>query len=512
LKVVEVAKVSARGGFNLFWGLATSTVISALGTIVIARLLSPSEYGLVTVALMAPNLVTLFRDWGVDSAIIKYTAQYRSENKMSELNNIMVAGLFFELITGFLLSLILFFLAGFIAVRIFNRPETIPLIQIASFIVFAGVLLNASQSFFTGYEKMKLSSITMVCQSVFKTVLSPLLVIFGLGAFGVILGTTISVLAAGLISILLLYVAVYRNLQDSNIDKPKIMETVKFMLRYGLPLSISVILGGLLSQFYNFLVAVYCTDAMIGNYSVATNFAILITFFSMPISTVLFPAFSKLNPKEEYETLRVVFQLSVKYASLLIVPAAAATITLSRPAISTLFGEKYSYAPLYLALLAASYLFVAFGSLSVGNLIASQGKTSINLELTLINIAFGFPLCIVLIREFGIVGLIVTKLVANIPSLLVGLWYVKKQFALMPDFISSIKILISSSLAAIFTYIIVLQLSLSDWAELLIGATTFLSIYIATIILLDTIDRIDLRNLREMAKELGPLSSLLEHV
>ncbi len=175
MKAAEMAKVSARGGFNLLWGLAVSTVISAVGIIVVARLLSPSEYGLVMVALTAPGLVTMFRDWGVDSALIKYTAQYRSENKASEVKSLLAAGLFFELISGFFLSLILFFLAGFIATNIFNRPETTPLIQVASFTVFAGALLTASQSFFTGYEKMELTSITMVCQSVLKTVLAPLL-------------------------------------------------------------------------------------------------------------------------------------------------------------------------------------------------------------------------------------------------------------------------------------------------------------------------------------------------
>jgi predicted phosphoribosyltransferase len=43
LDTAEMAKVSARGGFSLFWGLVASTVISAVGVIVIARLLSPAS-------------------------------------------------------------------------------------------------------------------------------------------------------------------------------------------------------------------------------------------------------------------------------------------------------------------------------------------------------------------------------------------------------------------------------------------------------------------------------------
>lgn len=87
IKAIKMAKVSAKGGFNLFWGLATSTIISALGVILVARLLSPPEYGIVAIALMAPNLITIFRDWGVNSATIKYPVQYKSENKTANMKS-----------------------------------------------------------------------------------------------------------------------------------------------------------------------------------------------------------------------------------------------------------------------------------------------------------------------------------------------------------------------------------------------------------------------------------------
>jgi len=64
-KAIKMARVSAKGGFNLFWGLTTSTIISAIGVIIIARLLSPPEYGIVAIAMMAPNLITILRDWSL---------------------------------------------------------------------------------------------------------------------------------------------------------------------------------------------------------------------------------------------------------------------------------------------------------------------------------------------------------------------------------------------------------------------------------------------------------------
>jgi len=504
-----MAKVSAKGGFHLFWGLAVSSIISAVGVILIARLLSPSEYGIVTIALTAPNLIMIFRDWGVNAAMIKYMAQYNSENKPANVKNILIAGLIFELALGLSLSFISFLLSGFLATSIFQRPDIKPLIEMASFTILAGALLTAAQSAFTGVEKMELNSITMVGQSIIKTVLVPILIIVGLGTFGAILGNTIAYVIIGLASILMTYLALYKKLHKLNDDRPEIVKNIKVMFKYGLPLSISAIISGFLTQFYNFLIAIYATDLLIGNYAVATNFAVLITFFATPITTILFPAFSKLDPQKEKETLRNVFQFSVKYAALLVVPAATAIITLAQPAVSTLFGEKYGDAPLFLALLAISYLYSALGNLSLGNLINSQGETKFNLKLTLVTSAIGFPLSLILIPKFGIIGLIITTLTAGIPSLIIGLHWIKKHYSVTVDWASSTKILLSSGIAAAITYAILSQLSFNSWIQLAIGITIFLSTFLISILITKAINKQDINNLKEMLSQLGPLSRLL---
>jgi hypothetical protein len=67
-KAGDIAKVSAKGGFNYLWGMVLSTVISAVGTIFIARLLGSDLYGLYVIVFTAPTLFAIFRDWGVNSA------------------------------------------------------------------------------------------------------------------------------------------------------------------------------------------------------------------------------------------------------------------------------------------------------------------------------------------------------------------------------------------------------------------------------------------------------------
>jgi len=230
------------------------------------------------------------------------------------------------------------------------------------------------------------------------------------------------------------------------------------MFRYGLPLSISTILAGFLLQFFNFMIAIYCTDFMIGNYAAALRFIVLIHFFTTPISTVLFPAFSKLNPEKEMKTLRTVFQASVKYASLLTIPATAAIMVLSKPLVFTLFGEVWTETPLFLTLYSISFLYTALGSLSLGNLLNGQGKTMVTMKLTLITLATGIPLSFLLIPRFGIIGLIITMLVYGLPTLATGLWWIRKHFGVTVDWKSSIKILAAAATSAIVTQLILSQL------------------------------------------------------
>ncbi len=503
-----MGKISARGGIHLFLGVSISSAISAIGTILVVRLLTPSEYGLYAIALMPPAFIALFRDWGVNFAITKHLAQYKSQHKIDDMKRILTSGLLFESVLGAILSIACFFLASFLAVNVFNRPELQSLIGIASISILAGALFTAAQSTFTGFERMELNSLTMICQSGFKTLLAPLLIILGYGTLGAVLGYTTAFLIAGIIGIVIIFVVFHENFRREGDETIKLTATFKTMLRYGVPLSISAILSGLLAQFYNFMIAIYCVDFMIGNYQAAVNFVVPITFLATPIATVLFPAFSKLDPQKEMKTLRTIFQYSVKYASLLTIPAAVAIMVLSKPLVFTLFGGEYTYAPAFLTLYAISYLYTAFGNLSLGNFLNGQGKTTVTMKLTIITLATGVPLGLMLIPRFGITGLIATMLVSGLPTLVTGLWWIRKHFGATVEWASSLKILAASATAALITQLILSQLHTPQWVSLIVGGIIFLIAYVVTTPLIKAVNPDDIENLRQMLSELGPLSRL----
>ena len=502
-KATEMARVSARGGFNLLWGLVVSTFISAAGTIVITYILGAEKFGLYSIALIAPTLIATFRDWGVNSAMVKYSAQYNAENN-AKIRSIFVSGFVFEILLGLSLSFLSFGLSPFLASSL-HRPTIVLLIQIASFFILSGALVNTATAAFTGMETMHLYSFMLIIQSIAKTALIVALVLLGFGTLGAVTGFTTAAMLAGLAGMLLMW-TIYKSLPKSTNSEMEIFATIKTMLKYGLPVSIGNILTGFLTVFYSYILAFYVTNnATIGNYNLAINFVVLITFFATPVTTMLFPAFSKLDYRKDNETLKNVFQYSVKYASLIVVPVTAIVIALAKPGIGTIYQNRYSEAPLFLALLSVTYLYTAFGNLSISNLLNGQGYTKFNMNLSLLTVAIGFPTGFLLISHFGVIGLIATTLTVSLPSLFIGLRFIKKHFGVSVDWASSAKILFSSIITAILTYALISQLAFSNPIRLLIGIIAFVVIFIAATIVTRTINRVDLSNLREIINVLGPL-------
>jgi len=167
---------SATGSFKLFFGKVLSTVILAVGTIILGALILDTDYGLYTIALVPSATILLFQDWGVGSAITKFCANYRATNKIEELRSVIFAALTFETATGIFLTAIALLSANFVASTMFGRPEAAFLIALAAInILFTG-LFGASKAVFVGFERMGLNSLLMICQATAAGILLPLLV------------------------------------------------------------------------------------------------------------------------------------------------------------------------------------------------------------------------------------------------------------------------------------------------------------------------------------------------
>ena len=539
-KALQMGKSSTVGSFFLLVGVVGSTVIMALGTLFLAGLLSVDELGLYGIVLIPSTTIAFFRDLGVNSAMTQRIASLRAENKHGEIHDVVLSGLVFELLSGTLLAVVCFVIAQPLAL-ILNRPDASSLIALMSVSIFASAVVSAASAIFVGFEKMKLNSFAQILQALIKTLLGPALVFLGFSVLGAVLGLVVSVVVGGLVSIMLVYVVLFRPLRKFKTVKCNIQQTLTPMLKYGIPLTLSNIVVGVLPQIFAFFMALYASDGTMGNYYAALYFSVLVTFISFPISTALFPAFSKLNPKKEPELVKTVFSSSVKYTSILLIPITMLIITLSTPLIHTLFPQdgimqslqngilqylfttdttpKFPNAPLFLSTSSIVNLFVLLGHVSLSAFQTGIGKTKQIMKQSLLSLALSLPFAYGIITYFGtlnpinealiIISGIIAIMVSIIPGLVWGLIWAWKNYHIKADFKNSGKIFTSSLIASIIAYTLTHFINASYPILLLIGAILFLLTYITITPLIGAVNYTDINNLKQMSQGLCIISKII---
>ncbi|MDH5200212.1 MAG: oligosaccharide flippase family protein, partial [Candidatus Bathyarchaeota archaeon] len=201
----EAAASYVKGGFTLFVGSLVSFIVMAVGSILVARMLSPAEYGLYGVSFVLPSFFLLFSNWGVDTALTRFVSRYSSEGRRLEIWRLIRVGLLFNVCVGVVLSLVLFLSADFLSVLVLRRPTAGEFVRLASLLVLFQSLYSTVISVLTGLERMDLRSAVGVFQAIIKGSSSPILVYMGFGVSGPLIGQVLSYFVASVVGVLLTF-------------------------------------------------------------------------------------------------------------------------------------------------------------------------------------------------------------------------------------------------------------------------------------------------------------------
>lgn len=511
----NVARASVRGYFFLFLGMTSSTIIMALSTIIVARLLGPEDYGLFTIILVVPSLFVAFTDLGISPAIIKFSSHFHMEGKDRKAANLIKTGIFFKLLFTLIISLSLFIVSEEIATYILNRPGTGNLIRITLLSLLGQAVLSSVNSAFISLDKTEKSSILMNIHAIIKAVASPLLIIIGLGIAGAIIGQGLGLFFAATSGAAILLLRTCPRLRKNSMESENITlpQGLKMMISYGAPLYLSSIMVSASTQIQSVILALFTSNINIGNYRTAQNFTILMTLLASPIATILFPAFSKLNIEKDRSSLEKMFKLSVKYTSLIIIPVSIALALLSKNVVYILYGSKYQTAPSYLSLYMLIYLYTALGKNVIRPLFNSQGDTKTTFKINLINLAISIPLALILIPTQGVPGIIISILISRLSSTIYGLNQVRRIYHINIEWISSLKILIASFFSAIPVYILLkLPLITNPVESLVFGGTLYIIFILVLAPILGAINKEDIKNIEELTKELTLIYPIIRYI
>jgi len=505
-KLVEIAEDSARGGFFLFTGNAFQLIVLAIGSIIVARLLGPENYGLLSLSLVIPLTLVGLIDLGVNSALTRFSAKLRAEGKAQLVAGMLKSGFLLKLLIGIAMSTTCFIFSDALATHVLNRPGMGFLVRLASALILFEAIFVTLNSAFIGLDRMEGSALIMNAQSIAKTALSPLLVVLGFSVVGALAGHITSYMIASLAGSLI-FSKYYKGLGKSS--NTSFSSNIKVLLHYGFPLYLSTLIPLVRGQYQTVILAFFTSNVEIGNLHIAINLSTMMNVLIFPL-TVLFPAFSKvsLNSNE----LKKAFTLAVKYTALFTVPATVLVATLSKDLVYTLYGHSYRSAPTFLSLYILTFLYTGAGSIVLGYLFGGIGETSTVFKLNLINLLVFLPLAPVLTMLYGAPGSIVALLISGFISLAYGLFIATKKIHVKPDFKASSRIYLSSFLSAIPVLAFLYVSPFNGLPNVLISGSLFLLTYLTLTPLIGAITHTDLESLKPILSRIKILWPIIRPV
>jgi O-antigen/teichoic acid export membrane protein len=502
----DMIQTYAQGTLVLVLGQMASTLISAIGTIVIARILGPSSFGILSIAQIPVSIALMFIANGVTRAIITFTAEQRHLGENQDTRNIILAGLRINLTIATIVTIVIYLASGIIANNVFHRPELEQLIKILSISILAQAAMSLSAAVFIGFEKMGVRALINISRSILNTIIGPTLVFLGFGVIGAAYGNSLPFIISGIIGTL----AVFLHLRTLPASSISLSECMKKIIRYSYPLFFSNFLAGSLRQFFKFILPFYVTASIIGNYTAAIGFNVLVNFFLTPLNTTDLPLLSKLKPKDPM--LEFVFQNLIKYKALIAFPISAAIIALSDHLTLIFYGETYNAAPLFLRLYMINYFLIGLGSQTTNRLLNSQKETKITFRRTIINLTLGLPLGILLIPRYGVVGLILTQMIAPMIGLIYSLWWVRNNYMISLDYNTILKTFISTSVGFICCLTLISLISINPWIEVFMGGSILMITYLTSILLTGALTKKNLQDIHSLLKKYEILSPLINPV
>jgi O-antigen/teichoic acid export membrane protein len=467
-----VAEKSAQGSFHLFVGNIISEVINAVTFIIVARLLTPEEMGIYGLSFVLPSLFSALSNLGLNQALTRFLARFQNEEKWDDSKRIIKNGFLFQGGISCLLAALMYFSAAPLAVVVMNRPELVEIVRTMSLLVILQSVHNMSIAVVTGLERMDLRGVMMIVFSLVRLIIAPVLVIRGYGVIGVIYGHIVGVGVATLITIIL--IVKYLREKDGRTSET-IEATLPDMLRFGFPLFISTFLNNIYFSYRGLLLAWFATNVAIGNLDIANKFLSLIGMFALPITTTIYPTFSKFRFNEHPEDMKALYNSSVRYATLLIIPATTIMAILSRPGITVLFDQRYELASGFLSLSILQYLTVGLGSLSVYAFLNSQGDTVTSFRLNTITLGLNAVLDTLFTWKWGVPGLLVALFTASMIGTFLNQYVINRKYGVSLDLLHTTRVIVLSIIGAVVTRQTLLYFAgFSDLLKISVGGIVFL--------------------------------------
>lgn len=394
-------------------------------SIILARLVTPEDYGVIALILVFTQIATVFIQSGFNTALIQ-----KKESDDTDFSSIF----YLSLLIAIICYLILFFLAPLIA-KFYNQEILTPVIRVISITLFFGAVNSVQNAFVSKTMQFK------------RFFYSSMGAVLGSGVIGVILafkGFGVWALVAQqltkdvLICFILWFTVKWR---------PKLLFSfarVKNLFNFGWKLLCSALLDSIFKNIYNLIVGKVYNSESLGFYNRGQQIPQVISSnLDGSIQSVMLPTLSANN--DNPDEVKRITRRSISTSAFVLMPCMFGLAAIAKPLVIVLLTDKWLPCVPFLQLSCISY---ALYPIHTANLtgINALGRSDIFLKLEIIkkcvillNIVITVPLGIyAMVVGQVISGFIATFINAYPNKKLMNYSYVEQWRDLMPSFILSL--------------------------------------------------------------------------
>jgi len=472
----------AKGSSVILLGGIAAAAISYILRIYLARNLSLAQFGLFYAVLAFLSFFGLFKDMGIGQALAKMIPEFQARRAFHKLKSVIAFSLLVQILTGLLISSVLFVFSDLIAVNFFHDINASNVIKILSIEFFIGfpVLRFALQ----GFQKIK--AFAFVEPSRLAIIFAIVIITGTLSAAGVALAFLIEAIIMNIV--LFIYIGkLYFSYPKSHLDFSVAKETVKF----GLILLAGGIAGAFVTYTDVLTITFFRPIEEVALYQVALPTSQLLWVFAAALGGILLPITSEMWAKKETEKLGKGVSLLIKIGFAFMVPLAAIMISFPEAVLTVLFGARYISASIALQILSIAAIFFTIYSLLFITLIGI-GKPWITAKITFFMAFLNLLLNIILVPLIGIIGAAFSTLFVYALAVILSYKNIHKEVKIHTDLISIEKIFLGGILVVLIVYGIKGALIINPILEAIVSVLISIFIYSLFILKTKTITKNDI--------------------
>lgn len=442
-----------------FWSAADTFLaqgVTFVVGIVLARLLSPEEYGLIGIVTIFTTVMLGVVDSGFSNALIR-----KKDATNDDYNTLFI----FNLAVSVVMFALLFVGAPWIA-RFFERPQLVELVRVMGILLIFQALSIVQNTILTKRIDFKTKAKASVTSAVSSGVIGIGMALAGFGVWSLVAQQ----LSRQLIYSVLLWIF--------NKWWPKLkvsVESLKYMWGFGWKLLVSGLLDNIWKEIYQVIVGKFYSPATLGQYTRSKQYAsIFSSNLTGIVQRVSYPVLSEIQDDKQrmISGYRRIIKITMFVTAGLMIPLGA----VAEPLIYCLIGPQWHEAATFLPLICVSMSLYPLHSINL-NMLQVQGRTDIFLYLEIAKkvLAIG-PICLGIFAS--IYWMLVGTIITGIISFFLNSYYTGKRLGYsswmqLKDVAPSYGIAFVVAVAVYFLK----NLPLSNWIilplQLLVGTTVF---------------------------------------